>query len=79
MAADPASIAIGGEKDFYHAGEKKLWIFSWIFSTDHKRIGILYFVTMIFFFSLAVSFGVLMRLEWDRRRTTRCLRSTASS
>jgi cytochrome c oxidase subunit 1 len=63
MAADPASIAIDGEKDFYHAGEKKLWILSWIFSTDHKRIGILYFVTMIFFFSLAVSFGVLMRLE----------------
>ncbi len=35
----------------------------WIFSTDHKRIGILYLVTLAFFFSVAVSFGFLMRLE----------------
>lgn len=36
---------------------------AWIFSTDHKRIGILYLVTMMFFFSVGVSFGFLMRLE----------------
>ena len=35
----------------------------WIFSTDHKRIGLLYLMAMLFFFSIGVSFGVLMRLE----------------
>ncbi len=63
MAAEPASIAVGAERDFYHAGGTRPWILSWILSTDHKRIGILYLVTMAFFFFLAVAFGVLMRLE----------------
>jgi cytochrome c oxidase subunit 1 len=36
---------------------------AWILSTDHKRIGILYLITMLFFFSVGVSFGFLMRLE----------------
>lgn len=38
-------------------------IFSWIFSTDHKRIGILYMIGMLTFFSIAVGIGVLMKLE----------------
>lgn len=38
-------------------------ISSWIFSTDHKRIGILYLVSMLFFFLTAAVLGVLMRLE----------------
>ncbi|MCK6613112.1 MAG: cbb3-type cytochrome c oxidase subunit I [Ignavibacteriaceae bacterium] len=36
---------------------------SWIFSTDHKRIGLLYLISMMFFFSIGVTFGFLMRLE----------------
>lgn len=36
---------------------------AWIFSTDHKRIGLLYLVSMLFFFSIGVTFGFLMRLE----------------
>jgi cytochrome c oxidase subunit 1 len=36
---------------------------SWIFSTDHKRIGILYLITMLIFFTVGVTFGFLMRLE----------------
>ncbi|MBN2319461.1 MAG: cbb3-type cytochrome c oxidase subunit I, partial [Acidobacteria bacterium] len=36
---------------------------SWIFSTDHKRIGILYLASMMFLFFIAVVFGVLMRIE----------------
>ncbi|GMU85353.1 MAG: cytochrome c oxidase subunit 1 [Ignavibacteriales bacterium] len=35
----------------------------WIFSTDHKRIGLLYLVSMLFFFTIGVTFGFLMRLE----------------
>lgn len=36
---------------------------AWILSVDHKRIGILYLITMLFFFSIGVTFGFLMRLE----------------
>ncbi len=35
----------------------------WLLSTDHKRIAILYLVSLIVFFLVAVTFGVLMRLE----------------
>jgi cytochrome c oxidase subunit 1 len=38
-------------------------IFAWIFSTDHKRIGLLYFVPILSFFLTAVVFGFFMRLE----------------
>ncbi len=38
-------------------------IFSWIFSTDHKRIGLLYLYTALTFFLIAVVLGVLMRIE----------------
>jgi cytochrome c oxidase subunit 1 len=38
-------------------------IFAWIFSTDHKRIGLLYFVPVLSFFFTAVVFGFFMRLE----------------
>ena len=36
---------------------------AWIFSTDHKRIGILYLVSLSTFFLVGVSLGLLMRLE----------------
>ena len=36
---------------------------SWIFSTDHKRIGLLYMYSIAIFFSAAVVIGLLMRLE----------------
>jgi len=39
------------------------WVLSWILSTDHKRVGILYFVAMFSFFAVAVSLGIMMRLE----------------
>jgi cytochrome c oxidase subunit 1 len=38
-------------------------IFGWIFSTDHKRIGLLYFWCIISFFLVGVTLGVLLRLE----------------
>jgi len=38
-------------------------LLAWILSTDHKRIAILYLVSLIVFFLVAVTFGVLMRLE----------------
>ena len=36
---------------------------SWILSTDHKRIGLLYFYAIATFFLVAVGLGILMRLE----------------
>jgi len=41
----------------------KTGIGSWIFSTDHKRIGLLYFYSVIVFFLVAVCLGVLIRIE----------------
>ncbi len=38
-------------------------IFSWIFTTDHKRIGILYLTSLMIFFAAGATFGLLMRLE----------------
>jgi cytochrome c oxidase subunit 1 len=38
-------------------------IFAWIFSTDHKRIGLLYTLSMATFFLIGATFGILMRLE----------------
>jgi cytochrome c oxidase subunit 1 len=38
-------------------------IFGWIFSTDHKRIGLLYFWCIFFFFCVGAFLGILIRLE----------------
>ena len=38
-------------------------IFGWIFSTDHKRIGLLYFWSVTAFFCVGVLLGLLLRLE----------------
>ncbi len=47
---------------YLDAGARK-GILSWILSTDHKRIGILYLISMLSLFFVAVAFGVLMRIE----------------
>lgn len=41
----------------------KTGIGSWIFSTDHKRIGLLYFYSVLGFFLVAASVGLLLRIE----------------
>jgi cytochrome c oxidase subunit I len=41
----------------------KTGITSWIFSTDHKRIGFLYFFSVFTFFLIAVALGVLIRIQ----------------
>ncbi|MBS2096889.1 cytochrome c oxidase subunit I [Carboxylicivirga linearis] len=38
-------------------------IFAWIFSTDHKRIGLLYLYAIVTFFLVGVSLGAAMKLE----------------
>jgi cytochrome c oxidase subunit 1 len=36
---------------------------SWVLSTDHKRIGVMYLVSILSFFVVGAGIGVLMRLE----------------
>ena len=55
------SVAV--EKSFLEEKGKYSGLFAWLFSTDHKRIGIMYLVSMITFFLVAVGIGILMRLE----------------
>ncbi len=38
-------------------------IFSWIFSTDHKRIAILYLFSLLTFFAIGATLGLLMKFE----------------
>ncbi|HEY7745631.1 MAG TPA: cbb3-type cytochrome c oxidase subunit I [Desulfuromonadales bacterium] len=38
-------------------------LFGWIFSTDHKRIGLLYMYAILTFFLVGVALGVTIRLE----------------
>jgi cytochrome c oxidase subunit 1 len=48
---------------YLEAEGKYRGIFAWIFSTDHKRIGILYLVSILSLFAVGVCLGVLIRLE----------------
>ena len=62
MANGTSAVA---EKNFFEEGttKKNTGILSWLLSTDHKRIGIMYMITIAVFFFVAAVFGVLMRLE----------------
>ena len=41
----------------------KTGIAAWIFSTDHKRIGLLYFYSVLAFFLVGMTIGGLLRIE----------------
>ncbi|HEY6626868.1 MAG TPA: cbb3-type cytochrome c oxidase subunit I, partial [Ignavibacteriaceae bacterium] len=64
MTANEAAIKTNGHEPSYleYKGEHT-GILSWILSTDHKRIGLLYLVSLSLFFLVGVTFGFLMRLE----------------
>jgi cytochrome c oxidase subunit 1 len=54
---------MNSESNFLTASGKYHGIFSWVLSTDHKRIGILYLVSVLAFFLTGVFLGFLIRLE----------------
>ncbi|UCG51661.1 MAG: cytochrome c oxidase subunit I [Candidatus Latescibacterota bacterium] len=60
--ANHAIVGAGAYVDFYKA-KRYPGVLSWILSTDHKRIGILYLASMLSFFLVGMSIGFLMRLE----------------
>lgn len=54
----------------HNPGKKSFWndtgkhgIGAWIFSTDHKRIGLLYFYSVFAFFLVGAVLGLLLRIE----------------
>ena len=62
-----ASHAVGGTghevENYLEVKSRYSGIFSWIFSVDHKRIGIMYMVAMFTFFLVGITLGFFMRLE----------------
>lgn len=54
------ATAATSELNFFQV---KRGLFSWIFSIDHKRIGLLYMYSLLTFFLVGATLGVLMRLE----------------
>jgi len=64
MSADAVTLDSNGKEPSYLDYKGKYsGIRGWIFSTDHKRIGILYLIGILTFFIAGVTFGFLMRLE----------------
>jgi len=55
------SSSVVSERGFFTEG--KPGIAGWIFSTDHKRIGLLYLWCIVTFFCVGVLLGLLIRLE----------------
>lgn len=50
-------------RSFYDEKGKYKGLFAWIFSTDHKRIGLLYLYSITTFFIVGATLGLLMKLE----------------
>jgi cytochrome c oxidase subunit I len=61
-AAASLAAAPGDETSFYGQSSRK-GVLSWLLTTDHKRIGILYLASMLTFFLVGMTLGVFMRIE----------------
>ena len=61
-AAAPTAAAPVSEPSFY-AGSSRQGVLSWLLTTDHKRIALLYLGSMLTFFLVGMTIGVFMRLE----------------
>jgi cytochrome c oxidase subunit 1 len=58
------SVTAVEQNNFYNTSTNKhSGILSWLLTTDHKRIGIMYGVTILVFFLVGVTIGIFMRLE----------------
>jgi cytochrome c oxidase subunit 1 len=57
------TTATGEQESYLDYRGKHRGILAWILSTDHKRIGILYMVSLFSFFLVGVCLGLAMRLE----------------
>jgi len=53
----------GNDVSYLEYKGKHTGIWGWLLSTDHKRIGLLYLISLTIFLIVGVVFGFLMRLE----------------
>lgn len=60
---DALAENISREKSFYEVKTAHSGLLAWLLSTDHKRIGIMYLVSMLTFFLVGAFIGIFMRLE----------------
>ncbi len=65
MSNEASSVVVNEEHEpsFLENTGKYKGIRAWIFSTDHKRIGILYMIALFSWFAVGVTLGFLIRLE----------------
>lgn len=63
MADNSIAISSKGHESYIDHKGKHSGLLGWIFSTDHKRIAILYLVAISSWFLIAVLLGFLIRLE----------------
>ena len=59
MVTAPAPRPLSGEENYLAAGTS---LRSWLLTTDHKRIAILYFITITFFFFIGGAAATMIRL-----------------
>lgn len=58
-----SSISIVPEANYLEHKGKYSGLLGWIFSTDHKRIGLLYLYSMAIMFIIGAGLGLAMRFE----------------
>jgi cytochrome c oxidase subunit I len=64
MSNDTMSVRKNGTEPSYIDFQGKFkGLLGWLLSTDHKRIGLLYLISLSLFLIVGVAFGFLMRLE----------------
>lgn len=61
--ANNSTTMNGNYVSFYDVKTKYKGLLSWLITTDHKRIGLMYLVSMLTFFLVGLTFAFLMRLE----------------
>lgn len=58
-----ANGTLANEVSYLEYQGKHKGIMGWLLSVDHKRIGLMYLMAILIFFFVAMTLGVLMRLE----------------
>jgi cytochrome c oxidase subunit 1 len=61
--ASHVTVADVSEVNFYAVKSRWSGLFSWILSTDHKRIGLMYLFLMLSYFTVGMTLGFIIRLE----------------
>ena len=56
---------VASKPDYLRANQT---VGSWLLTTDHKRIGILYMISITLLFFVGAIAAALLRLSWPRRR-----------